>query len=400
MSTVTSSPSISDRISVELNDLIAIRRDLHAHPELGYHEHRTSDVVKRELAKAGVAFVDGLAGGTGVLAHLQGKSDHTVGLRADMDALPIAEETGLPYASKTAGVMHACGHDGHTTMLIGAARVLAIMSRERGLPHPVSFVFQPAEEGGGGGRRMVEDDCLKGTRLGTPVTRMFGLHGWPDLDLGKVGTRPGAFLAAADNFVIQVRGAGCHAAYPHIGRDPILAASAIVTALQSIVSRNVDPLDSVVVSVTKFHGGTAHNVIPETVELEGTFRTLSNDMRRFVPERMMTVAATVAAAHGCTAEFIHKPGYPVTMNDARMVDFFNDVATRAIGRDRVQPIERPVMGAEDFAYYCNEVPSCFFALGLLPPGQKVMPTLHHPKFDFDDRAIALGVEMFVRLATS
>jgi amidohydrolase len=316
-----------------------------------------------------------------------------------MDALPILEQTGLPYCSKTTGKMHACGHDGHTTILIGAARVLSkIAQQQGGLSRPVTFVFQPAEEGGAGGKRMVDDGCLTGEVLGPPVASMFGLHGWPHLPLGVVGTRSGPLLAASDRFDIVVKGVGSHAAFPHVSRDPIVAATAIVSALQTIASRNTNPLDAIVVSVTMIHGGTAYNVIPSEVTISGTVRTLTPQVLEMAQRRLAEIAAGVAKAHGCEAAVDYRLGYPVTLNDATMVDVFNDVATSAVGKDHVVSLPQPVMGGEDFAFYCQKVPSCFFVLGLIPPGKKSMPDLHQPDFDFNDNAIATGIEMFCRLA--
>ncbi|MCA9290331.1 MAG: amidohydrolase [Phycisphaerales bacterium] len=390
---------IRELVGAEVHDLIAIRRDLHAHPELGYEEVRTSGVVRRELAAAGVEFVEGMAGGTGVLGHLPGGAAKATGLRADMDALPIVEQTGLPYASTTPGRMHACGHDGHTTILIGAARVLAKLAQDRPLPRPVSFVFQPAEEGGAGGRRMVEDGCLDGSRLGPPVDMMFGLHGWPQIGLGVVSTRVGPMLAAADMFDITVHGGGAHAAYPHEGRDPIVAASAIISALQQIASRNVNPLDSVVVSITQFHSGTAHNIIPTAATLAGTVRTLQPETQKLAHQRLHEIAEHVATAHGCRAEVDYQFEYPVTVNAPEAVAVFESIARDTLGGERVQPLTLPVMGGEDFSFYGQVVPACFFALGLRPPGVPHMPHLHQPTFNFNDDAIATGVEMFCRLAT-
>jgi hippurate hydrolase len=393
-----STERLRELIRVELPDLIEIRHDLHAHPELGYEEHRTSGVVKRELERLGIDFADSLAGGTGVLGHLPGAAEKAIGLRADMDALPIAEATGLPYASTVEGRMHACGHDGHTTILIGAARVLAALAGQSKLPRPVTFCFQPAEEGGAGGKRMVEDGCLTGKLIGPPVESMFGLHGWPQLQLGLVGTRPGPLLAAADMFEITVRGDGCHAAFPHVGRDPIVAASALVNALQTIASRNADPLDAVVVSVTQFHSGFAHNVIPDRAVIGGTVRTLNAETQQMAIRRMREIAEGVAAAHGCSAELDYQIGYPVTLNDEAAVASFNDVARCAIGDDHVIEVPQPFMGGEDFSFYCHEIPACFFILGLRPEGVDAMPDLHQPTFNFNDDAIATGVELFCRLA--
>jgi amidohydrolase len=391
--------TLRDAIAREIPDLIAIRRDLHAHPEVGYEEHRTSELVQRELKKAGVEFRANLARGTGVLGHIPGSNDgNAIGLRADMDALPILETSGLPYASRFVGKMHACGHDGHTTILIGAARVLAKLAKQSPLPRPVSFVFQPAEEGGAGAARMIEDGCLNGNVLGPPVDHMFGLHGWPRLPLGVVGTRHGALLAASDRFEIKVRGVGSHAAFPHASRDPIVAASAIVTALQTIASRNVDPLDSLVVSVTMLHAGTAFNVIPPEATISGTVRWLLPQTLQLAQRRLKEIAEGVAAGHGCSATLEYRLNYPVTLNHGDMVEVFNSVARNTLGEPRVVDIPQPVMGGEDFSFYSQKVPSCFFVLGLIPQGKQSMPDLHQPDFNFNDDAIATGVEMFCRLA--
>jgi amidohydrolase len=385
-------------VEAELPDLVSIRHALHANPALASEERRTAGVVRRELKEAGVAYVDDLAGGTGVLAHLPGRAEKSTGLRADMDALPIAEQTGAVYASTTPGIMHACGHDGHTTILIGAARILSGLAEQGELPRPVTFVFQPAEEGGAGGRRMVEEGCLSGSLIGPPVQMMFALHGWPQYPLGVVGTRPGPLLAAADMFEVTVRGTGSHAAFPHLGRDPVVAAAAIISAFQSIAARNVDPLEAVVVSVTRIDGGTTHNIIPDEVSLAGTVRTLTPEVHRITQQRLHDVAVNVAQGLGCEAEVQYHLGYPVTSNDPAAVEVFDEVALSALGSERLQPVRQPAMVGEDFAFYCHAVPSCFFVLGLLPPGEARMPQLHQPTFDFNDDAIATGVELFCRLA--
>ncbi len=406
-STPISTDALRAIIAKHLPDLVTIRHDLHAHPEVGYEEHRTSQAVQRELKTAGVDFKANLAGGTGVMAHIPSGAvsgqrsaiNAAVGLRADMDALPIAEQTGLPYASKVPGKMHACGHDGHTTILIGAARVLAQIAKQNGgLPRPVSFVFQPAEEGGAGGQKMVQEGCMSGKIIGPPIQNMFGLHCWPRLPQGVLGTRIGPLLAASDRFDIVVKGTGSHAAFPQVSRDPIVAAAAIVSAAQTIASRNVDPLGSVVVSVTMFHAGSAYNVIPDEVRIGGTVRSLTPQVQALAQQRLGEIAEGIAKAHGCRMEYEYRLGYPVTRNDAVAVDIFNRLATDAFGEKRVVDLPQPVMGGEDFAYYCEVVPSCFFVLGLIPPGKKSVPDLHQPDFDFNDDAIATGVEMFCRLA--
>ncbi|MEM7229118.1 MAG: amidohydrolase [Planctomycetota bacterium] len=385
-------------IAEEVDHLTAVRHDLHAHPELGYAEHRTSGVVQRELDAAGVSYVPGVARGTGVIGHLPGEDNHATGLRADMDALPIVEETGLDYASTTPGCMHACGHDGHTTILLGAARVLSRIAAETPLPRPVTFCFQPAEEGGAGGRAMVEDGCLDGSKIGPAVSHMFGLHGWPQFELGTVSTRPGPMLAAADMFEVEIRGTGAHAAYPHVSHDPIVCAATMISAAQQLVSRGVDPLDSAVVSITKINGGTAHNIIPQSVSLLGTVRTLQEETKRTIVARLHDIVEHTARAHGCTGSLKYHDGYPVTKNDSGAVDIFNRIAVEALGESRVPLLEQPVMGGEDFSFYCHQVPSCFFALGLRPETADEMPDLHQPTFDFNDDAIPVGVEMFCRLA--
>ena len=385
-------------IREELSDLVAIRHDLHAHPELAYQEKRTSSVVQDQLARAGVELKAGLAGGTGVLGHLPGREDHAIGLRADMDALPIHEATDIEYRSRYDGVMHACGHDGHTTILIGAAKVLARLAGGGGLPRPVTFVFQPAEEGGAGAKKMIQDGCLDGGVLGPPINEMFGLHGWPRIPLGKVGSRPGPMLAAADSFDITVTGVGSHAAWPHIGHDPVVAGAAVVNALQTITSRNVSTLESVVVSVTRFHAGTAYNIIPDKATLAGTVRSLTPAVQEQAERRIDEIATGVAEAYGCRATVDYVRGYPPTVNDLGKVEVFRSVAADAFGPEHVVELEQPVMGGEDFAYYAQKVPACFFVLGLIPEGAEAVPDLHQPLFNFNDDAIEQGIEMFCRLA--
>ena len=384
--------------SQELNHLIEIRHDLHAHPELGYEETRTSEVVCRELADAGIEFRAGLAGGTGILAWIPGRdTNDAVALRADMDALPIEETSGVPWSSKNPGCMHACGHDGHTAMLIGAARNLAAESTRGELPRPVIFVFQPAEEGGAGGQRMVQDGCLDGTIAPWKASRIFALHGWPLETEGLLGTRVGPLLAAADQFEILVSGQGTHAAMPHMGVDPIPAASAIVSALQTIVARSIDPLESAVISVTTFHAGSAHNVIPMEAKLTGTARSLTAEVRDQLENDIARIAQQVAIAHDCQAEVSYIRGYPVTENHPDPVERFNRAAAAEIGAESVITVEKPHMGGEDFSFYGQVIPACFFLMGLLPHEQESMPSLHSPDFDFNDKTLQTGVAMFRRL---
>ncbi|GAB4384075.1 MAG: M20 aminoacylase family protein [Phycisphaerales bacterium] len=390
-------------IEAELDELRAIRHDLHAHPELMFEERRTSELVVRELSALGIAHKTGLAKGTGVLAHLPATvptSRPSVALRADMDALPIVECTGRPYASTNPGVMHACGHDGHTAILIGAARVLSKLAHR---PNPVTFVFQPAEEGGAGGEQMCLDGCLEGDAgrgLGPPVGRIYGLHGWPQLPLGLIATRPGPLLASTDEFAVRVLGTQCHGAYPHLGADSIVCAAHIITALQTIVARNSPPLDAVVVTVGAIHAGTASNIIPAETRFIGTVRTLRDQTRQMARERLYAIVQQTALAHGCRAEIEWEEGYPVTRNDPKLAEQVLAVASEAFGTEQTRLVEQPTMGGEDFSFYGRYVPSCFYLLGLCPPGSDpaAAPQLHQPDFDFNDDALAPGIEMMCRLA--
>jgi amidohydrolase len=381
-----------------LPELIEFRHDLHAHPELGYDEHRTRDCICDALKAAGIDHKTGFAMGTGTIAHLPGTADKAIALRADMDALPIEEETGLPWTSTHPGKMHACGHDGHTTILLGAARVLKHLADNGALPNPVTFVFQPAEEGGGGGEKMCDEGCLDGSVFAPAARAMFGLHGWPSLPLGIVSSCPGPMLAAADHFTITVRGKGGHAAMPQTTVDPIAASAAIIQSLQHVVSRRIDPVMGGVISVTSMHAGTTFNIIPGQALLQGTLRALHGEAQALLKKGLFEVVTGVATAHGCTAEIDYVVGYPVTENDPTAVAEYQAVANDLIGLDHAPLFEMPCMGAEDFSYYGRHVPACFFALGLIPKDQEAMPMVHHPAFDFNDEAIAIGVRMFVGLA--
>lgn len=391
---------IRSLIARELASLTALRHDLHAHPELAFHENRTSQIVQKELSALGIAFKSGMAktGVIGFLPSTRGNDTASVGLRADMDALPIEEATGKSYSSTCPGVMHACGHDGHTTMLIGAARVLKSLSHR---PNAVSFVFQPAEENGGGGHVLCQEGVLKGQAgggIGAPIRCMFGQHGWPSLDVGTVWTKPGAVLANTDDFYITIKGVQAHGAYPHQGRDTIVCGSAIVMALQTIASRNVGPLDSVVVTVGEFHAGTATNIIPQEAKLVGTVRSLSPQTKAIAKERLFALVEHTAKAHGCEAEINWVDGYPATINDAALTERFMVLARSAVGQERIGLLSEPSMGGEDFAFYGQQVPACFFMLGLKPSDAKRYPSLHQPDFDFNDQALALGIEMMVLAA--
>jgi len=382
-----------DRLIAEQHDdLVGIRHDLHAHPQLGYQETHASAVVKRELDALRVPYEDGIAE-TGVVAWLKRDGDErpAIALRADMDALPIREETGLPWASKHDGCMHACGHDGHTTMLLGAARVLSKL--RDALPRPVKFIFQPAEEGGAGGQRMTEAGVLDQCIGGNAVAMIFGLHGMPQLHIGTACNRVGPMLAATDALDITIHGEGGHAAMPHKTADPIVAASAVVTALQSITSRDVDPAEPIVLTVGSIHGGNARNVIPDEVNITGTIRTLSTPTAELVHRRVHEVAEQTAAAHRCRASVTVTRGYPVMSNHPAAVAYANEVARAVLGEDLVMDLPFAIMGGEDFAFYGQKVPSCFTFIGVCPPDQDMYPGLHTPKFDFTDEAIPVGVRL-------
>ncbi len=370
-----------------------LRHDLHAHPELGYEEHETARRIAEQLRELpGLDITTGVAG-TGIVATMNGDAPgRCVALRADMDALPIREETGLPYASRNDGKMHACGHDGHMSCLVGAAKVLTRIADE--LPGKVKFIFQPAEEGGGGGRAM----CDAGALNDPEVDAIFGLHGWPGLAFGTIGTRPGPILASQDRWTLTVRGRGGHAAWPHHSIDPIVRASHIVTALQTIVSRSIDPLNAVVVTVGEFHAGTASNIIPDTAELSGTLRALNEDDRSLAAEQLQRIAEQTAASFGASADVEIHRGYPVLINDPAAAAFVQKVAGEVIGQQSVVSDMAPVMGAEDFAFYAQRIPAAFWCLGVRKGDESAQPRLHQSSYDFPDDALALGIRMHCEIA--
>jgi len=369
--------------------ITAWRRDLHAHPELLFDTHRTSGLVAERLREFGCDEVVTGLGRTGVVGVIRGRangSGRVIGLRADMDALPITEITGLPYASEVPGLMHACGHDGHTAMLLGAAQYLA---ETRNFDGTAVVIFQPAEEGGGGGRAMVEDGLME--RFG--IQEVYGMHNAPGVPVGAFGIRSGAFLAASDEFTIEVTGRGGHAAMPHDCVDPVAAASHIVLALQSIVARNADPLAAAVVSVTSFQSeGDTYNVIPQRVELRGTARSLDGAVQDLIEARMGVVVPQIAAAFGAEARLDYQRNYPVTVNSEAEAAFAARVAVEIVGEAGVDTAAPPVMGAEDFSFMLNARPGAFIFLG-----NGDTPKLHHPAYDFNDEAIPLGCSYWARL---
>lgn len=373
-------------------ELIDFRRVLHAHPELAYHESGTAArIVKHLNALPGMRVTSGI-GGTGVVGLLGAdRPGPCLALRADMDALPIQETTGLSYASKAAGVMHACGHDGHMACLLGAAMILS--SCEHALPGPVKFIFQPAEEGGAGALKMREAGVLDDP----PVRAVFALHNAPLLPLGSVGFCPGVAFASTDSIDIRLTGAGCHAALPHQGVDPILAGAHVITALQSITSRETASTEALVVTIGRFQGGTVRNVIPDTVEMQGTMRALNEEVRCHARECVRRVVAGTAATFGAEVETVLEPGYPCLRNDAGLADGFTQVASEWLGDNAVVTDMAPSLVGEDFAYFSEQVPGLMWWLGTRDPAADSNPGLHHPDFDFEDRALALGVALHCRL---
>jgi len=372
-----------------------LRRELHALPEPGYKEVATVARVAAMLETLpGIALRRNVAV-TGLVATLgANRPGPCVALRADMDCLPITEETGLPYASTRPGLMHACGHDGHTAALVGAALALSQIREE--LRGPVKFIFQPAEEGGGGGRRMTEEGALENPH----VSAIFGHHNMPgaDLVLGDIALRPGSFMGGTCDFAIEVRGRGGHAAAPHSTVDPIYVGAQIVNALQGLVSRMSNPVETLVITVGKFHAGTATNVIPEIAELEGTIRSLSPEVLKNAPERLAALARSIASAHGAIAEVKLFPGYPVTVNETRAAAYVADVARAVTGPKRVKADYPPILGAEDFAYFLQARTGCYYFVGTRPADKPTVPFCHHPKYDYNDDALPVAIEMHCELA--
>lgn len=383
-------------IVANLNEIRTIRRDLHAHPELAYQEQRTADLVADCLQRWGIPLRRGL-GVTGVVGIVKaGISDRAIGLRADMDALPMQEQNQFVHASQYPGKMHGCGHDGHTAMLLGAAQYLA---SHRNFDGTVYLIFQPAEEGAGGADAMIKDGLFDLF----PMQAVYGMHNWPGMAVGQFAASAGPVMAAFSNFRIVVRGKGCHAAMPHQGRDPLPVAAQIITALQAIVSRQIDPLDTAVLSVTTIHGGSAVNVIADDCELTGTVRAFSTEIMAQIERRMAELVRHIGLAHQIDCEFEFKPGFPVTINDPQAVETARHTMASIVGADNVLP-QQPSMGAEDFAYMLQQLPGCYCFIGNgdgdhRAAGHGVGPCqLHNASYDFNDDLLALGATYWVRLA--
>ncbi len=381
---------IVNRVADLQPEITAWRRDIHAHPELQYDVHRTAAAVADKLKGFGCDEVVPGIGRTGVVGVIRGRKPgkKVIGMRADMDALPLEEETGLPYKSTVLGRMHACGHDGHTAMLLGAAKYLA---ETRNFAGTAVVIFQPAEEGGAGGLAMVKDGLI--TRFG--IEEVYGMHNYPGLPVGEFAIRPGAMMASADHIAIELEGKGGHAAKPHLAVDTILVGAQIINQLQSVVSRNVDPLEAAVVSVCMFQAGHTDNVIPQHAKLRGTARALTPEVRALLQRRIDEVVQGTVRLYGATAKITYRNGYPVVMNHPQKTEFAAAVAREIAGNDKVDTDVAPVMGAEDFAFMLNERPGAFIFIG---NGDSA--GLHHPAYDFNDEVIPLGTSYWVRLAES
>jgi amidohydrolase len=381
--------AIINRIADFHADMTQWRRRIHAHPETAFEEHETAAFVAAQLESFGIAVERGLAG-TGVVGTLRGAAPgaRAIGLRADMDALHIHEKNGFAHASSVTGKMHACGHDGHTAMLLGAARYLA---ETRNFAGTVHFIFQPAEENEGGGRIMVEEGLFD--RF--PVEAVYGMHNWPGLAVGAFAVRPGPMLAACDLFEITVQGKGAHAAMPHMGVDPIICAAAIATGLQTVASRNTHPLESAVVSITQFHGGDTWNVIPDTVVLRGTARSFTPALQDAIEAAIRRIAGGVAASMGASVALSFDRRYPATINSPAETVTAADAAAAVVGTAQVERDVQPTMGAEDFAFMLRERPGCYIFIG-----NGAEPTgagLHNPHYDFNDAILPIGASYWTTL---
>ncbi len=389
MTTINSIAAMKDEIA-------AYRRELHQNPQTSYEETFANDLVQRKLTEWGIPFKTGLAV-TGIVATIEGQktdSGKAIGLRADMDALDMNEASGQPWASKIPGKMHGCGHDGHTAMLLGAAKYL---SQTRNFNGKVHLIFQPAEEGGAGAIRMIEEGLFQQF----PMQAVYGMHNWPGMKRGEIGLRPGPIMASSDSFEMTITGKGGHAAIPHFNIDPIVAASQIVTALQSIVSRQVDPVDQAVVSITNFHSGTgASNVIPDKAVLSGTYRAFRVETRALLRKRIEEISSTIAKAYNTAFDMTFNDGYDPTINTVEESVFAANIARSIVGDENVNANVEPCMGAEDFGAMLQNVPGCYIWMGQAEPDAKSPHNkgLHNVGYDFNDEIIPTGMEYWARLA--
>ena len=385
-----------ESILADAASVAAMRRDIHAHPELCFEEQRTADVIAKALTEWGIPIHRGL-GKTGVVGIVKnGTSSRALGLRADIDALPMTEHNRFAHASTYPGKMHACGHDGHTAMLLAAAKHFA---KHRNFDGTVYLVFQPAEEGGGGAREMMKDGLFEQF----PMEAIFGIHNWPGMKAGEFGVRSGPVMASSNEFKVTIRGKGSHGAMPHLGIDPVPVACQMVLAFQTIVSRNKKPLDTAVISVTMVHTGEATNVVPDSCEIQGTVRTFTTEVLDLVERRMQTIAENTCAAFEAKCEFHFKRNYPATVNHDAESEFVREALGEVVGPDNVLDFE-PTLGSEDFSYFLQAKPGCYFVIGNGDGGHRegghgMGPCmLHNPSYDFNDELIPLGATAWVRLA--
>lgn len=376
------------RIEEIFPQVVEWRRELHQHPELGFREKFTSDFIANILSGLGLEVRRGLSQ-TGVIGILRtGKPGPTVALRADMDALPIQEETGLAYASGNPGCMHACGHDVHMAVLLGVAKVMT--EAQASMQGDVVFIFQPSEENHpGGAKGIVESGLFQEFQ----IKGVFGLHTEPYIPVGAIGVRPGPMMAAPDMFELVIRGLGGHGAAPHLAIDPVVTSAQVILALQTIASRRVNPVEPVVVTVASIHGGTVGNVIPSEVKMIGTVRTFADELRSKMPQQMERIISGVCQAAGATYEFTYEPGYPPVINHPEATELVKKSAQKVLGEQGVIDLVQPCMGGEDFAYYLQEAPGCFFFLGVQPEGQ-IYPW-HHPKYTVNEAAIPVGMKVLI-----
>jgi hippurate hydrolase len=383
-------PSLKEQIDAILPEIVKLRHELHTHPEIRFEETWTSKRIIQFLEENSISYTSGHAKGTGIIATIEGQGPKTIGLRSDMDALEIHEKTDLPYASTIPSRMHACGHDGHMANLCGTAKILK--TNQDDLKGTVKLIFQPAEEQAAGGRYIVEEGLIDDCDV------VFGLHGWPTLSTGTIGVKSGEAMASADFFSIEVTGKGCHGAYPSAGIDPIVIASHITVALQSIVSREVNPWDEAVISIGKISAGEASNVIPEKAILEGTFRTLNEKTRDKIFYAIPRVVEHTAKAYRGEARvnFGSNP-YPYLYNDPIQSEFAKNTVRNTFGKDSLNEPSFPSMASEDFAFYLQKKPGAFLFLGVKPVEQSEYPTLHSPYYDFNDDALPVGIELFTNL---
>ncbi|MFW5988375.1 MAG: M20 metallopeptidase family protein [bacterium] len=369
-------------------ELVEIRHDIHQHPELGFEEYRTTKLIKKELKKENIK-IEPLETETGVLAVIKGEKpgDKVIALRGDMDALPIEEKTNLEYKSKNKGVMHACGHDGNTTVLLVTAKLLNSIKDK--FSATVKFIFQPAEETLVGSESMLKAGVLENPH----VDNIVGIHGWPYIEVGKIGVWSGPYMASADKFTVKMKGSGGHGAYPHESVDPVLAASTAVVELQNIVSRRIDALEKTVLSVCTLNGGKAFNVIPEEVEFSGTVRCHSNEVRDGIESKIDTILKGVATSFNCDYELNYEYGVPPVINDPKVIEKVSEAAGQVLGEGHVEKLDKPAMSSEDFSNYLKEVPGAFIRLGIKDPESDKSLTLHNDHFDFNDDAIPFGVSV-------